>query len=234
MQVSQIITDVRRELLETTGSFWSDTELLRLYNRGQMDYVGQTRILEDKSALSLEVGRIDYPLPSNWISEKKILHKETNSDGQIDYKILTATNLEKMSQEVSDFLDISETRRGRPDRHWLWNKTLYIWPPPKTVEDADLTMFYLAKPVVVTNTTQSIEIDDTLADAMTAYILWKAWKKEQELKLSDVSGIEYFGFIKRALRWKKRQSGDQQYRLDINSPFGITNSFNRGFSPLGD
>jgi len=231
MQVSEIINDVRKELLETTGSFWNDAELLRLYNRGIKDFVSKTRILEDSAVLSLQVGRNDYPLPSNWTSASAVFHKKTSDNAQIDYRRLRPSNLEKQAQERPHFLDTSAERRDRPRRYWIWNKTLYIDPAPKEVEDADLTLFYKSKPVTVTDTSQSVEIDVDFTEALNAYILWKAWMKEQETDLADSQAIIYMSYVQQALKWRKRQSGDQRYRLDIDSPYGIDSSYNTGFYP---
>ncbi len=232
MQVSQIITDVRRELLETTGSFWSDSELLRLLNRGMTDFVSKTRVLEDKAKLSLTVGRKDYPLPSNWSSASMVFHKETNPDGNsVSFQRLRPTNLEKMAQEELNFLDESTERQARPRKYWIWNKVLNIHPAPKTVEDSDLWLFYKAKPVNILSSTEELEVDTDFAEAIIAYILWKAWMKEQESGLADSQAIIYLSYVKQALKWRKRQSGDQRNRMDIDSPYGIANDYNTGFYP---
>lgn len=231
MQVSEILNDARTELLETTGSFWSDAELLRLYNRGIKDFVAKTRMLEDRATLSLQVGRKDYILPNNWTSASAIFHKQTDDSGTPNYRRLRPSNLEKMAQERPDFLRSDEESQERPRTYWIWNKTLYIDPAPKEVEDADLILFYKAKPVTVTSPTQAIEIDSDFAEGILAYILWKAWKKEQENDLADDQIIVYSSYIQQALKWRKRQSGDQRYRLDIESPYGIDSSYNTGFYP---
>ena len=231
MQVSQVITDAQRELLETTGSFWSPTELLRLYNRGNVDFIAKTRVLEDEAVLSLTVGRADYPLPANWSTASMVFHKETNTSGQINYKRLKPSNLEKMAQENINFLDNSSERNARPRDYWIWNKTLYISPAPSQVEDSDLKLFYKSKPVNITSTSESVEIDTDLAEGLTAYILWKAWMKEQEIDLADSQAIIYMSYVMQALKWRKRQSGDQRFRLDIDSPYGVNNRYNSGFYP---
>lgn len=235
MQASQIITDVRRELLETTGNFWSDSELLRLINRGQIDFVNKTRILEDEARLSMTVGRSEYPLPDNWVSAKVVFTKRTTDDN-VNYKRLSPTTLEKLAQEQPNFLNATTDvdAFSRPNRYWIWNKTLNVWPSPDQVEDSDIRLYYKSKPRQITSETMSLDIDEALSDAITAYVLWKAWKKEQELDLSDAAGIEYFSYIKQGLRWQKKKSGDQRYRYDIESPFGIGGSLSTGFNPFSE
>ena len=76
-----------------------------------------------------------------------------------------------------------------------------------------------------------MEIDTDLAEGLLAYILWKAWMKEQELDLADSQAIVYMSFVKQGLKMRKRQSGDQRYRMDIDSPYSIDSSYNQGFYP---
>ncbi len=231
MQVSQVLEDARTQLLETTGSFWSDPELLRLYNRGNVDFVAKTRVLEDQAKLSLTVDRNDYPLPANWSSASAIFHKETDDSGQVSFRRIRPSNLEKMAQEDINFLDTSSDRSRRPRQYWIWNKTLYLDRGLEKVEDSDLWLFYKSKPVSVSASTASVEIDTDFAEALLAYILWKAWMKEQEQDLADSQAIVYMSYVKQALKWRKRQSGDQRFRLDIDSPYPINNNYNTGFYP---
>jgi len=235
MQASQIITDVRRELLESNAdaSFWTDAELLRLINRAQFDYTNKTRILEDRAILSLEAGRNDYPLPSNWLSSKAVFHTETDSSGKKSIRRLVASDLEKMSHEVPNFLDVTSTdRRDRPSRYWIWGDTIYLDPPPKDVEDSDLTLFYKSKPRTLTVDTENIEVPEELAEAINAYVLWKAWTKENEQQRAVDQAAIYRSYIDQGLRYVKRKTGDRQGQIDIASPRAFSGSSDPGFNPL--
>lgn len=232
MLASTIITDVRRELLETTGAFWSDAELLRHLNRAQNDYVNRTRILEDTAFLSTTAGRADYQLPENWISAKLVLFNAKDNDTDNDsWQRLYPTSLEKMGQETPNFLSDATESRGTPSKYFIWNKRMYLDPKPDTKIASDLYLFYKAKPVEITALTQSIEIDDSLAEGLNAYILWKAWSKSKETALADEQKEIYANYIGEGRRWAKRRSGDQRNKVDIESatPFNTTRPF--GFLP---
>jgi len=223
MLVQQILTDARRELIETTGVFWSDAELLRHYNKGELNYVNKTRILEDEAQLSLVAGQAIYPLPQNWLSAKAVFLKLVNTDGTFRWKRLNPSNLEKVSQEAPNFLDTTTTeRQGEPDRYWIWGRSLRLDRAPNSEFATSLWLFYKSKPIPVTDpATQSINIDDSLSEALTSYILWKAWKKEKETDLADEAQLEYKEWVAEGRKWVKKQSGDQRWKIDIESPIGF-------------
>jgi hypothetical protein len=235
MKVSTLITDVRRELVETTAAFWPDAELLRHFNRGMMDFVNRTRILEDRAFMDTQVGRADYPLPSNWLSVRGVMHNTPNSDGTANWNRLHPSNLEKFIQERPNFLDTSTNAQDKPRFYMIWGKTLYIYPAPSTANSSssDLCLWYKSKPLDVTNTNTDIEIDDVLAEAVTEYMLWKAWLKEGEDEKAIFHRKEYYDMVGEGLRWSKRQSGDQRIKIDIESSQGFYGGPTTGFNPLG-
>lgn len=229
MQASQIITDVRRELVETSAAYWSDAELLRHINRAELDFVNKTRILEDTAQLSLTQGRLDYPLPSNWVSARAVFHKVVNSDGSSSWRRIYPSNLEKISQQHPNFLTVDTTNQGRPDRYWIWGRSLFLDRAPNAENTTNLYLFFKSKPVPLTTASQEINLDDSLSEAITAYVLWKAWTKEQEFDTAEEHKLEYDRYIAEGRRWVKKQSGDQRNRIDIDSPSpfeGFSNPFN--------
>ena len=228
MQASEILTDVRRELLETNAGFWSDAELLRLLNRAEMDFVNRTRILEDQAFLTTTQGIYDYPLPDNWMSAKLVLiNTKEDADDDDAWRRVEPTNLEKMAQENVNFMRVDEDAQGTPSRYWIWNNRLHLNPPPDAMVSDNLYLFYKAKPIEITATTQSINIDESLSEALTAYILWKAWSKAKESTLAADQAQIYANYVGEGRRWAKRRSGDQRNKMDIISgvPFIEGRSF---------
>ena len=214
MQASEIINRVRKELVETIGSFWSDAELLELLNKAEKVMLGDSRLLEDTANLDLEAGITNYPLPENWLSARALFVNDASS-GSADWKRLRATSLEKISQEVPNLLDSSTSKRGCPSRYWLWGREIYFDASPDT--NYQVSMYYKSKPVKIVNTTDDINLDDSLADGLEAYMLWKAWKKEKETELALEARAEFDEWIRKARRFEKKQAGDKRNRIDIES-----------------
>jgi hypothetical protein len=232
MLASQIITDVRRELLELGAqNFWSDTELLRHLNRAELDFVNRTRILEDSAQLNLIQGRSDYPLPANWVSARLVMHNIPGDNNVPQWRRIYPSNLEKMAQEHPNFLDNSINSQGRPQKYYIWGNVLNIIPAPNADSATTMMLFYKSKPIAITDPdSQHIHIDDTLSEALTAYVLWKAWAKEKETDLADAQKQTYFEYVAEGRRWLKKKSGDQRFRIDIDSPISFEGD--NGFSPL--
>jgi hypothetical protein len=230
MKLNSLLTDVRNELVEASASFWSDTELIALANRAERDFVQKTRCLEGKVTISTIVGQPDYPLPANWLSALAIFINTPSTTGTPSWARLTPSNLEKESQVNANFLATDSTVLGVPHSYMIWNKSLYL----DNVPDAayTITMFFKAKPIPMIVTTDEINIDDSLSEAINNFILWKAWKKEQEQGNANEAMVLYLDNVKQGHRWVKKQSGDQRFRLDIESPrnFGAGAS---GFNPFG-
>ena len=218
MIAQTLITDIRRELLETSASYWSDAELIRHINRAELDFANKTRILEDSATLSLTQGRLDYPLPSNWLATRAVFFKTENTDGTYSWKRLHSTNLEKQAQQTPNFMNTTADNQGTPVRYWIWNRSLWLDKAPDADNATELLLFYKSKPIPVTNATDSINLDDSLSEAITAYVLNKAWKKEKEADLAEEQAIIYAQYVAEGRKWVKKQSGDQRNRIDIDSP----------------
>jgi hypothetical protein len=233
MLARQILNDVRRELLEFGAqNFWSDAELLRHLNRAELDFVNRTRLLEDTAYLTLTQGRSDYELPANWISARLIMHNKPDSLGKPNWHRIYPSNLEKVAQESPNFLDGGVERQGSPRKYYIWGNTLNIIPAPDAESASQIVLYFKSKPVAITDPdTESIHIDDTLSEALTAYVLWKAWAKEKESDLADAQKQTYFEYVAEGRRWLKKKSGDQRFRIDLDSPISFDND--TGFSPLG-
>lgn len=219
MQAQTLITDIRRELVEISASYWTDAELLRHINRAELDFVNRTRILEDTATLSLTQGRLDYSLPSNWLSARAVFIKIVNTqDNTFRWKRLYPTNLEKNAQQSPNFYNTETTNQGKPARYWIWGRSLWLDRAPDAEHATTLLLFYKSKPIALTSVTDSINLDDSLAEAITAYVLWKAWAKEQEFDRADAQQLTYDRYVAEGRRWVKKQSGDQRNRIDIDSP----------------
>ena len=233
MLARQILDDVRRELLEYSApSFWSDAELVRHLNRAQMDFANRTRMLEDSAQMTFIQGRTDYVLPSNYLSLRLLMHNIPDGNGTANWMRIYPSNLEKIAQENPQFLDTSTNNQDRPRKYYIWNNTLYVTPAPDAASASTAVIFYKAKPITILDPdTDSISIDDSLSDGLTSFVLWKAWAKEGEQDKAEASQKNYYEYVMEGRRWLKKKSGDQKFRIDIESPISFTGD-RPGFSPF--
>lgn len=216
MTGTELITDIRAELTEGTAAFFQDAEILTWINRGESDFVGRTRCLESSATISVTAGRPDYPLPANWLSAKAVFINDENADGTANWKRLYPTNLEKVSQERPNFLATDAGSRGVPSKYFIWGNSIWFEDIPDTT-GRTVRLFFKSKPIALSAATASLNIDDTLADAIKDYALWRGWKKEKELDLAESARQSYEMGVRKGLAWVKKRSGDQVYVLDVRS-----------------
>lgn len=232
MQISQIITDVRNELVEASAGFWTDTEFLALANRAEADFVQKTRCMEGKVFLSTVLGQQDYLLPNQFLSAIDVFFNTPNATtGAAVWQKLNIVSLDKESQLNQNFASGDTTLQGTPIRCFIWNRAIYFDPPPNLSASSNVLLFFKSKPIPMTSTSASINIDDTLAEAINNFIMWKAWKKEQEdVKAADYEA-KYKEMVRQGLRWVKLQDLGNRKRLDLDSPIGFGAS-SSGFNPF--
>jgi hypothetical protein len=221
MLASEVISDVRLELLEPVAGFWSDAELLNWLNRAETDFANRVRGLEGKATLSTSAGQSTYPLPANWISAVAIFYNDVADDGTDDWKPLEPTDLQRLSRETPGFLSRTTSDQGTPTQYFIWDRELNLYQVPDTDGDANVLMFFKAKPVALTATSQTINVDDTMAHALRHYILWKAWSKEKEFQLASDQQALYFQAVRDGLRSVKLQALNKRHQIDVqaNIPF---------------
>lgn len=232
MKVSEFITIVRQEAKEPVAAFWSESELIGYVDRGQRDFLGKARITEDTASLSLVEGQMRYPLPSNWLSARLVMHKGVDSQsGKIGWAECRPTTLEKMKQLNENFMDISDDALGRPRRYFIDNKDVLVSPAPDAESATTLFLWFKSKAPKVTSVNDEIVIDDSLSEGLVAFVLWKMWKKEEEDDKALEQKAIYDDYVRRGMSWAKKRALNMRNMIDIESNIGI-DGFRNPFNPL--
>lgn len=231
MLVSELITDVRREILEVTGNFWSDIELIRLINRGLNHYSGEVRLGESTAFLSTTDGEAEYTLPANALSVKIVMYK-TTSNGVDFWKRLDASTIEEISRVSPQFIDNSTVRLSDPVLYAVWDRKIRLEPIPKDSVASNLFIYFKSRLQNVINPEDSIPLDETLTESIQEYVLWKAWKKEKELDFAKEAREEYKEGIRRGRRYVKKIAEASRHRLDIPSNISFSSLGGNQFNPL--
>lgn len=220
MTGTELVTTIRAELNEDVAQLWTDPMFVKWINDGERDFVNRTRILEGVSTLSLQAGRLDYPIPTGCLSFKSVWVKVVNGD-IYEWRRLWPTTLEKMGQDQSNPLQTAVAYRADPKKYWLWDRHIYVHPAPLT--DGQLVqVFHKRKPTPLTALTDSLNVDGSMSDTIKAYVLWRAWSKEKEYDMAAVCKEEYFSGVRDGLRWVKKQTGDFVYSVDARSSTPIS------------
>lgn len=232
MLASEILDNVRSEILEVSASFWSNDELLRFLNRGLQHYINQTRMTESFAFLTTTPGERRYTLPSNALSVKIVMFKEVNDDGVASWSTLVLSTLERIAFTFPNFLKTDTENRGVPSSVAVYDRILELNKSPEESNPSDLFIFYKSKPANVPNIGSHVPIDDVALEGIIQFMLWKAWMKEKELALAKEAKNEYEIEIRRGRRWVKKQMGMLRNRFDIVTGSSFTFGRSTGFNPL--
>lgn len=232
MQAQYVIDQVRTTLVEPVAGFWSNNELLAWINRAEADFSSKVRITEDMDMSNTEAGINKYPLPSNCISISGIMYNDKQSSPTDNWIRLKPSSLEKYFQETPNFLAVASDQQGPPRSYMVWDRTLYLFPCPDLDGSSNLVMFFKSKPIPLTAPDQELNTDDSLVEGLIAFVLWKAWQKEQEEEKAAAQKELYKEYIGLGLRWQKKQSGDRRNRLDIASATPFEGPADIRFNPL--
>lgn len=236
MLASDVITQVRSALVEPVPGFWTNDELLGWINRAERDFSNRTHVFQDIATSSTVAGQITYALPSNILSVRALMYNNIGSAGMNaatpNWVRLVPSNIEKYAQETPNFLSNTTDTLNYPRKYAIWQDRLYLYPPPVASGSSDLVLFFIAHPIAITDVNANLNLDDAFMDGIIAYVLSKAYQKENETdKMKDQDTI-YDNYVKLGLRMVKKQSGDQRYKLDISSPQPFEGPYDRRFNPL--
>lgn len=231
-----VITQVRSALVEPIPGFWTNTELLGWINRAERDFANRTHIFQDIATTSTVIAQSKYPLPANLLSVKALMYNNIGSAGLVaatpNWVRLVPSNIEKFAQETPNFMSTTTDTLNYPRKYAIWQNELYLYPPPVVGGSSDLVLYFIAHPIAITDINAQLNLDDAFEDGIIAYVLSKAYQKENEIdKMKDQAAI-YNDYVKLGLRTAKKQSGDQRYKLDISSPQPFEGPYDRRFNPM--
>jgi hypothetical protein len=236
MTGTELVTLVRTLVIEPNPAFFTSTALLNLLNAAQRAYVRKTRVCQNFATTSTVQGQADYPMPADWLGAEKIFYNNIQN-GQSNWLPLNPTSLEKLSQENPNFLSTDTSQQAIPRKYYVINQTLFIYPRPLTSGTNNIFMFYESKPVVMTALTDDLSIDDSLAEGLEAYLLWKMYKMDGEDALAKEQEDRFKEEIGEGRKWKKKRMLDGKWKIDIESfePFSyasVNTSGINGLNPL--
>lgn len=237
MTGQDIVNAVRAEVVEPNPAFFTTSTLLLWINNAQKNYVRRTRCLQSFAFSNTVQGQADYPMPSDWLASEKIFYND-KQNGVDNWYPLKPTSLEKMAQESPNFLSANSSMFGKPQKYYIIGRTVSIFPKPQTTDSGNIFMFYESKAVPLSALDQQISIDDSLADGIEAYVLWKMWKMDQENELANEQKERFKEEIGQGLKWRKQRVLDGKWKIDIESfmPFNYSSingsAFNNQINPL--
>jgi hypothetical protein len=235
----QLVNDVRALVIEPMPAFFSTARMVALIDLSQKEYVRRTKCLETFAFTSSVQGQSQYPLPANYISSLKVFYNNV-FNGVDNWLPMNPTWIEKLAQEFPNFLTSSNSAQQIPNRYYIYNQILNLFPTPMLSGSNNVFMFYECSPQDYTDTTfaTQLQIPDVLYPGVKAYMMWMLWLQDGEDQKAAAWQAIFETEVGRGLAWRKRRQIDSRGALDIQSyqayNYNTWNSVNfaPGINPL--
>lgn len=153
MNVAELKTSIRNELAETNSAgFFSDSDILNLINRAQIDIAERTRCLKTWAETSAVAGVQSYALPSDCLMMERITYDGVKLDR---FPLGSITNLD-----------------GKPEGYCIWGADIIL--DKNIVEPKLLKMYYAQKPDKLSLDADEPQIPTEFQELIVEFACWKA------------------------------------------------------------
>jgi hypothetical protein len=224
--VSQIITDVQNELIDTSAAFMSAVEQLRLYNRAAKDYVRETRCKKKWTFLSTVANTNELALPADVMTVTKVLYNVPSTSGVDSWRELDPCSLTKFTDFYPNAVSTDTEHKDSPVGYTLVDSKLFFNCPILTAGTNDIAIFYDGRATEVTDTATATDIPDELVEGINAFMIWKAMKKEREFNDAADAQRNYVDYCGKGRGWVKRQLLAGQWKIHLPLNNGTRLEFN--------
>lgn len=175
-RVSDILAHVKRQFGDESGAQITNEDIIRWINAGQKEIASLTKCIEKKAVTNVVQGQYDYPLPTESATDIVALR----------YKGATLPGM-SFQQFEANYQDSDPLRIQTADPQvWtMWGSTITLWPTPSTSTVGGITVYFIGVPAVVTAPGDLLTIPDIHYEALTFYVLAKAYELDEDYGTSS-------------------------------------------------
>lgn len=184
--LSDLLTDTRARLDETTQRFWLDTQLTTWINEALRDIARRTEtILSFNTTVTAIAGTNKYALPSDVIRVHRVEFVPTGQT--LIYPLEPRTY-----GEMDQVWGIQQSRQqSYPSYFVLWgfspNITMQVWPVPS--QGGNFNVYYYRLPVTLANPADIAEIPEGWQDLVPLYVESVAKRKDRDDSWKDAKSV---------------------------------------------
>lgn len=177
MNVSDIMTRVKRSFGDESGVQVMDEDILRWINDGQLHVVKNNEGLLEKVATTDAVaGQQDYTLPEDLLILKGITFK---SGADPAYFKLKGFHLNDFNEFI-DGWDGDAFSQGIPQVYCLYAGMMKFFPEPEASWTAAIKIYYTRKPTDVSSPTDTPDLPAIYHEALVKYCLQQAYEMDED------------------------------------------------------
>ena len=184
---TNLLARIRDTLQDTTSVRWSDAELRRYINDAQREIVNFRPEASAKTAnVALVVGT-RQTIPTEGLRLIKITRNMSDaSGGATGKRAVRLVNVDILNAQDPDWHDPTATgssTHGTTVKNYVFDdddpRVFYVYPGASSTSTF-LEIVYSKSPTDLTTGSSTIDIDDTYANAIVDFVLYRAYLKDAE------------------------------------------------------
>lgn len=217
-----LIDQVLATLQDVSGVRWSRTELLGYLNDGQREVVLlRPEACVTNAAFELAAGVAQQTLPSAALALVDLTHN-LGGDGLTPGRAIRIVSREVLDAQSPDWRATRNT--GETIEHYMYDprdpKTFYVYPKaPDTT--CYVALVYASVPLATDDAAKVIGVADIYANALTDYVLYRAYSKDAEYAQNAQLAVAYYSAFANALGVRLANSQSRNPNLST-APFNPT------------
>lgn len=187
MNVSDVMTRIKRQFGDESGVQVTDADILRWINDGQRQIVMQNEGLLEKTAFTNTVAlQQSYSLPADILILRSVHLKDAASGSYFKIKGHTFSEFD----EYVDGWDGTVVDRGFPAMYTVFENQLKLFPLPETAQANGLKIYYNRSPVDVDDSLDSLDLPLLYHEVLVKYCLQQAYEMDEDWDAAQVKAVE--------------------------------------------
>jgi hypothetical protein len=174
--VSEVITAVKRQFGDESGTQITDEDIIRWVNQGQESIAISENIMRQTATTPSVAGQSEYNMPSDQIIKIMAIYYDN-----APLQNVTFDQAQQSFLSNNDFASI----QAIPTTWYEWAGSIYLYPIPAT-SGLNIKLFITARPAVVTAGTDLITIPDVYYNSLLAYVLQQAYELDDNFSSAAV------------------------------------------------
>lgn len=217
---TNLLSRIRDTLQDTTSVRWSDAELRRYINDAQREVVNfRPEASATTANMALVVGT-KQTLPAAGLRLIKITRNMSSAAADATGKrAVRLVNVDILNTQEPDWHDPNvsgDAAHSTTVKHYVFDdddpRTFYVYPGASSTSTF-LEIVYSKSPTDLTTGTDTIDIDDTYANAIIDYVLYRAYMKDAEYAGNAQRANNHYQLFTASIG----QGGQAQLLLDPNN-----------------
>jgi hypothetical protein len=176
--------DLRRRIQnimgDDSGIFFETVDLYDLCNDAQMDIVRKTEILRTSAQISMIAAQPEYPLPVDFIVEKRVTYQGIR---------MKKTTIE----EIDDWMDAKDdpSTAGNASFYYIVGNKIGFYPTPVGAVANAVRVTYVKAPVLLAADVDIPEIPVHMHEDIIRYVLGRAREQSEQFDVAQAIMGDY-------------------------------------------